>query len=116
MSFDKSRLPDPQGYFEGLGLVLSRRGKWRSTSCEFHGGSDSMRVNLQSGSWVCMAGCGARGGDILAYEQAHSGTSFVDSAKALGAWVEDSTASRACYGLCWLIYSCVQHEQKVLSQ
>jgi hypothetical protein len=89
MTFDRNRLPDPQGYFESVGLVLSRGGQWRTTRCEFHGGSDSMRVNLQSGSWVCMAGCGARGGDVLAYEMAHSGTSFVDAAKALGAWIED---------------------------
>ena len=88
-SFHRDRLPDPRGYFEGAGLKLKGRGPWRTTSCEFHGGSDSMRVNVQSGAFVCMAGCGARGGDVLAYHRAASGLDFVAAAKALGAYVDD---------------------------
>ena len=91
MSFDRTRLPDPATYFENTGLKLAgpRSAKWKTTSCVFHGGSDSMRVNLVSGAWVCMAGCGARGGDVLAYEMAVHGIDFVDAAKALGAWIDD---------------------------
>lgn len=48
-----------------------------------------MRINTTSGAWVCMAGCGARGGDVLAYHMAAHGLEFVDAARALGAWVED---------------------------
>lgn len=88
MSFDRNRLPDPYGYFEGQGLKLSRRGKWRTTECRFHGGSDSMRINTTTGAWVCMS-CGAKGGDVLAYEMAVHGVDFVTAAKALGAWVND---------------------------
>ena len=85
--FHKDRLPDPQAYYPSQGLALRRGGKtWRTTRCNFHGGSDSLRVHLQSGAFVCMAGCGARGGDVLAYHMATHGLGFVEAAKALGAW------------------------------
>lgn len=85
----REHLPDPLTYFEAQGLKLSPRGKWRTTACNFHGGSDSMRINVSTGAWVCMAGCGARGGDVLAYHMQAHGLEFVEAAKALGAWVED---------------------------
>ncbi len=88
--FIKEQLPDPQAYYEGQGLVLQKGGKqWRTTRCAFHGGSDSMRVHLPSGAFVCMACCGARGGDVLAYHMAAHGLDFVEAAQALGAWRED---------------------------
>ncbi len=89
MTFLRDQLPDPVTYFQGQGLVLERGGKWRTTRCEFHDGSDSMRVNLESGAWVCMAGCGARGGDVLAYQMGAHGQDFVAAARALGCWQDD---------------------------
>ena len=91
MPFERSLLPEPVSYFEGEGLTLTgpRSAKWKTVACTFHGGSDSMRVNTTTGAWVCMAGCGARGGDVLAYHQAAHGLEFVEAAKALGAWVDD---------------------------
>ena len=93
MSFDRTRLPDPAGYYEAQGLRLTgpRSAKWRTTTCAFHGGSDSMRVNLHTGGFCCM-NCGARGGDVLAYEMAVSGLEFVEAARRLGAWVDDDRA------------------------
>lgn len=91
MTFDRNLLPEPTTYFENQGLKLSgpRSAKWKTTECRFHIGSDSMRINTVTGAWVCMAGCGARGGDVLAYHQAAHGMAFVEAAKALGAWVDD---------------------------
>ena len=89
MTFDRRNLPDPISYFESEGLKLTSRGKWRTTECKFHGGSDSMRINTDSGAFACMAGCGARGGDVLAYHMAQHGLEFVEAAKALGAWIDD---------------------------
>ena len=91
MAFERDRLPDPATYFESEGLTLTgpRSAKWKTTSCTFHGGSDSMRINLASGAWVCMAGCGARGGDVLAYQMAAHAMDFIEAAQALGAWVDD---------------------------
>ncbi len=94
MTFIRENLPDPVSYFEAEGLTLTGRGKWRTTECRFHGGSDSMRVNVASGGWVCMAGCGARGGDVLAYHMAAYGVDFVTAAKELGAWQEDGQPHR----------------------
>ncbi len=47
-----------------------------------------MRINTANGAWVCMS-CGAKGGDVLAYERAVTGADFMDAAKAIGAWVDD---------------------------
>ena len=90
MSFDRTLLPDPVAYFENQGLTLKGpgRAKWKTTACNFHGGSDSMRVNTENGAWVCMS-CGEKGGDVLAYEIKDGGREFVDAAKALGCWVDD---------------------------
>ncbi len=90
MSFDRTLLPAPVTYFENQGLTLKgpRSAKWKTTACNFHGGSDSMRVSVATGAWVCMS-CGEKGGDVLAYEMNVSGKEFVDAAKALGCWVDD---------------------------
>ncbi len=88
MGFDRNLLPDPVTYYDGQGLRLAGRGKWRTTECRFHGGGDSMRINLASGAWVCMS-CNAKGGDVLAFQMQSHGMEFIDAAKALGAWVDD---------------------------
>jgi hypothetical protein len=90
MPFNRAHLPDPTTYFENQGLILKgpRSAKWKTTTCNFHGGSDSLRVNVASGAWVCMS-CGEKGGDVLAYEIKDSGKEFVDAAKALGCWIDD---------------------------
>jgi hypothetical protein len=93
MSFDRERMPDPVSYFEGEGLKLSGPGKWKTTGCTFHGGSDSMRINVASGAWVCMS-CSAKGGDVLSYHMQAHGLEFIDAAKALGCWVDDGKPQR----------------------
>ena len=86
--FIKDRLPDPVTYFEAEGLKFNGRGKWRTTECRFHDGSDSMRVNTKTGGWICMS-CGIKGGDVLAYHMAAHNLDFISAAQALGAWQED---------------------------
>lgn len=83
-------LPDPVSYYEsqGLNLIGSYHSPWKTTECRFHGGKDSMRIKVATGAFVCM-NCGAKGGDVLAYEIKDSGRDFVDAAKALGCWVDD---------------------------
>jgi hypothetical protein len=54
-----------------------------------------MRVNLESGAWVCML-YAQKVGDVLAYEMQATGADFVDAARALGAWTDDGrTPGRA---------------------
>ena len=88
MSFDRNLLPEPVSYFESQGLHLTGPGKWKTTVCQFHGGSDSMRINTQSGGWCCMS-CGVKGCDVLAYHMQLNGGEFVEAAKGLGAWLDD---------------------------
>ena len=89
MPFDRNALPEPLGYYESQGLTFrERKGRWRTTRCDFHQGSDSMRVNTQTGAFVCMA-CGVHGGDVLSYEMQLTGADFVSAAKALGCWTDD---------------------------
>ena len=93
--FDRCLLPDAATYFESQGLKLtgSRSAKWKTAACQFHGGSDSMRINTYSGGFCCMA-CGVKGGDILSYHQQLYSLEFIDAAKQLGAWVEDDKPQR----------------------
>jgi hypothetical protein len=91
--FLRERLPDPIDYFSSEGLTLTGKGKWRSTACRFHGGSDSMRINTTSGAWMCM-NCSARGGDVLAHHMAEHGMDFIAAANALGAWNNDGKPSK----------------------
>lgn len=88
MSFMQENKPDPVDYYESKGLTLSGRGKWRTTGCAFHGGSDSMRINTEGGGFVCM-NCGAAGGDVIAYQMQLHGQSFVEATKELGCWKDD---------------------------
>jgi DNA primase len=88
MSFDRSRLPEPASYFESAGLKIMGRGPWRSARCCFHEDSrPSLRINLETGSYRCMA-CGAKGGDVLAFHRARHGLSFAQAARDLGAWAQ----------------------------
>lgn len=91
--FDRERLPEPLAYYtETAGLTFrERRGRWRTTRCDFHGGSDSMRINTETGAFCCMA-CGASGGDVLSHYMRLHGLSFVEAARALGAWIDDPRA------------------------
>lgn len=93
-SFDRSRLPEPAAYFESIGLNLTgpKSSPWRTTSCNFHGGSDSLRVKVQNGAWVCM-NCGVKGGDILAYHMQANDLEFIQAAKELGCWDGNSNSN-----------------------
>ena len=85
-AFNRGRLPTWQAYADEHGLVLHGRGKWLSLLCDFHDdGEPSLRVNTESGGWVCMS-CGVKGGDVLAHFMLLTGLDFREAAQALGAW------------------------------
>ncbi len=90
MSFNKDLLPAPADYYEGQGLTIAKRGSkgWRGTNCPFCDSRDNGNINLDSGAFHCW-GCGAKGGDLISFHQAMHGGDFVETVKALGAWVED---------------------------
>ena len=88
-----SSLPDTIGFFDLEGVQLNGPGRWKTGPCHFHDGSDSLRVNVDSGGWVCMA-CGTKGGDVLAYTMQRHGLGFVEAARALGAYIDDDKPHR----------------------
>lgn len=86
LCFRRDLLPDALGYFEGAGLRLIGRGRWRSAICPFHRDHNpSLRINAETGAFRCMA-CGARGGDVLDFHRTRHGLSFPQAARDLGAW------------------------------
>lgn len=86
--FKRDMLPDAIAFYESEGLTLKGPGKWKTTECRFHGGSDSMRVNSVTGSFKCF-NCNEHGGDVLAYFMRWHGAEFMEAAEALGATVDD---------------------------
>ncbi len=48
MRFNRRLLPNIVSYFENQGLTLKgpRSAKWKTTTCTFHAGLDTMRVNV----------------------------------------------------------------------
>ena len=85
-AFRKDWLPTPVTYYREQGLKLIGGGAWRSALCPFHGDrSPSLRINMVTGAFRCMA-CEAHGGDVLAYHMQLHRLSFVEACKALGAW------------------------------
>lgn len=91
--FIRERLPEPVGFFEAEGVPLKGRGKWKTGPCHFHDGSDSLRVQVESGAWRCMA-CHVKGGDVLGYTMQRHGLEFVEAARALGAYVDGKAQRR----------------------
>ncbi len=84
--FDRRLLPKPVDDYAGEGLKLLGRGAWRDALCPSHQDtSPSLRVNMETGAFRCMA-CGARGGDVLAFHMRRHALRFIDAAKSLGAW------------------------------
>ena len=83
--FERAALPDPISYFSREGLRFAGRGSWRSACCPFHDDArPSLRVNVDTGAFRCMA-CGAKGGDVLAFHRQRHGLSFVQAARDLRA-------------------------------
>ena len=85
MSFDRNLVPTWPEYAACEGMTLIGRGKWRNVLCDFHDDSTpSMRINVESGGWICMS-CHAKGGDVLSHYMQRTGLSFVAAARMFGA-------------------------------
>ena len=85
--FSRKALPEAITYYEQQGIKLKSSGAWRDAICPFHQDTKpSLRVNVERGSYRCMA-CGARGGDVLAFHMQKHGLGFIQAIKELGAWI-----------------------------
>ena len=64
-NFNKTDLQPPANYFKEQGIKFIGSGEWKSALCPFHDDHNpSLRINIDTGSFKCMA-CGKRGGDVL---------------------------------------------------
>ena len=85
---DRSLLPDAAEFYARELDSLKGAGTWRDALCPFHGDTrPSMRVNVQTGAYKCMA-CGEGGSDLIAFLRRRDGLSFRDACRRLGCWVE----------------------------
>lgn len=85
-AFRRDQLPHPIDYYAAQGIKLRGTGGWRNALCPFHEDTKpSMRVFFETGAFRCMT-CGARGGDVLAFQMLRHGQRFIAAAKTLGAW------------------------------
>jgi hypothetical protein len=85
--FDRNRLPPVADYYRPVfGDLRFNASGWAQVCCIFHeDGTASLSIYRERGAFRCFA-CGARGGDVLAFEMRRSGADFKGAARALGAW------------------------------
>ena len=85
--FDRNRLPAIADYYRPvLGELRFNASGWAQVHCVFHEDEHaSLSIHRERGAFRCFA-CGARGGDVLAFEMLRSGADFKSAARALGAW------------------------------
>lgn len=85
--FDRNRLPAVADYYRPIfGELRFNASGWAQVRCVFHeDGHASLSIHCERGAFRCFA-CGARGGDVLAFEMLRSGTDFKCAARALAAW------------------------------
>jgi hypothetical protein len=88
--FRKDLLPPPKNFYEQeLGRLTRPSRGWSRGNCPFHKSKSgtSFSVNLDDGHFFCH-GCGAKGGDVLAFLRQRDKLSFKEAAQRLGAWDE----------------------------
>jgi hypothetical protein len=81
---NRDLLPLPQAYYATEGIILMGKGEWKDAICPFHPDTrPSLRINITSGGFKCMA-CGTKGGDIISFHMQRHGLRFINAVKALG--------------------------------
>jgi hypothetical protein len=85
---NRDALPVPLNYyhthFSNLPQHIDR--EWSSVLCCFHDDKNpSLSINLRSGGFYCF-GCGAKGGDVIAFHMLRYGMPFTAVVTFFGAW------------------------------
>jgi len=79
----KSRVNTASFYSRHTGKEIPDREGWHSTHCPFHEDSaPSLRVRIPGGGFFCH-GCGAKGGDVIAFFMKLTGLPFRKAALAI---------------------------------
>lgn len=76
-------LPSPFFYYKTIFPYINNGKEWINVRCCFHKEKNpSLSLNLISGGFYCHA-CGAKGGNLIAFDMLRNGTSYKDSAERL---------------------------------
>jgi len=96
-SFQRELLPSPKSFYEReIGpLTRADRKGWAKGRCPFHNSKSgkSFSANVENGAFYCH-GCGAKGGDVLAFIRLRDHLDFKTAAKSLGTWRDVSATER----------------------
>lgn len=83
-SLDVKNSINPADYYASrIEDFRPNRPGWQNVRCVFHGDNGpSLAVNAETGGYLCF-GCGAKGGDIIAFEMARNHYSFPEAIESL---------------------------------
>lgn len=83
-SIDVKNSINPAAFYASrLEDFKQNRPGWQNVRCVFHGdNTPSLAVNSETGGYICF-GCGAKGGDIIAFEQAFNHCTFNEAVESL---------------------------------
>ncbi len=87
--FNRDCLPAPIDYYRAHfpSLPAHTDRPWINVRCCFHDDKNpSLSVNLSSGGFYCF-GCGAKGGDVIAFHMQRYGLPFTAVVTYFGAWI-----------------------------
>lgn len=77
----------PPVVLDTLGIRYQRATGRLEVFCPFHKGGEertpSLMMNLKDGHYKCFT-CGEKGGDVIAFYRAVTGTGFMEALKVLG--------------------------------
>jgi len=83
---DHDLLPTPASYYSNQFPNLNIKSEWVKVLCPFHDDhTPSLNINTAFGGYRCWA-CGAKGGDVLAFQMQRYSQTFKEAAIALNAW------------------------------
>jgi hypothetical protein len=82
---DPASLESPLNYYQiTLGISIGRKSDWAHVKCPFHDDRHaSLGINIRHGGFVCHA-CGAKGGNIVAFEAQLKGIGYREALLSLG--------------------------------
>lgn len=79
----KNQINPTDYYTSRLEDFNPNRPGWQNVRCVFHGdNSPSLAINAETGGYICF-GCGAKGGDIIAFEMALNHSTFPEAIESL---------------------------------
>tara|TARA_Y100001934_G_scaffold280046_1_gene385635 strand:- start:355 stop:654 length:300 start_codon:yes stop_codon:yes gene_type:complete len=81
--FDRSSIPDPVQYYSQYFSIPQNRRRVLVPCCFHDDQTPSLSLNLTDGWFNCF-GCGAKGGDVLAFHMLKHNMKFIQACKDLG--------------------------------